>query len=151
ARLNFEGELAGDIDRMFIGRLGIDEHRFRKVRYARGSSGKVVRIEPWSIVFTDLDTGKILDIVDGRRGAAVTKWLKSRPRYWRQRVQYVAIDTSAAFRKAVRANLPKAKISVDHFHVIARANLMITQVRRRRSHEVHERRGRVADPAYKYR
>lgn len=151
ARLNFEGELAGDIDRMFIGRLGIDEHRFRKVRYARGSSGKVVRIEPWSIVFTDLDTGKILDIVDGRRGAAVKKWLKSRPRYWRQRVQYVAIDMSAEFRKAVREDLPKAKISVDHFHVIARANLMITQVRRRRSHEVHERRGRVADPAYKYR
>ncbi|MGP5666842.1 ISL3 family transposase, partial [Glutamicibacter arilaitensis] len=49
ARLNFEGELAGDIDRMFIGRLGIDEHRFRKVRYARGRTGKVVRIEPWSI------------------------------------------------------------------------------------------------------
>jgi len=35
--------------------------------------------------------------------------------------------------------------------VIARANLMITQVRRRRSHEVHERRGRSTDPAYKYR
>ncbi|MGP5704217.1 ISL3 family transposase, partial [Glutamicibacter arilaitensis] len=131
--------------------LGIDEHRFRKVRYARGRTGKVVRIEPWSIVFTDLDTGKILDIVDGRRCAAVKKWLKSRPRYWRQRVQYVAIDMSAEFRKAVRENLPKAKISVDHFHVIQRANLMITQVRRRRSHEVLQRRGRAADPAYKYR
>ncbi|MGP5049863.1 ISL3 family transposase, partial [Glutamicibacter ardleyensis] len=91
----------------------------------------------------DLDTGKILDIVDGRRGVAVKTWLKSRPRYWRQRVQYVAIDMSAEFRKAVRENLPKAKISVDHFHVIQRANLMITQVRRRRSHEVLQRRGRV--------
>lgn len=77
--------------------------------------------------------------------------MKNRPRYWRQRVQYVAIDMSAEFRKAVRENLPKAKVSVDHFHVIARANLMITQVRRRRSHEVHERRGRATDPAYKYR
>ena len=44
----------------------IDEHRFRKVRYARSRTWKVIRIEPWSIVFTDLDTGKILDIVDGR-------------------------------------------------------------------------------------
>lgn len=151
ARLNTVGELVGDVDRMFIRRLGIDEHRFRKVRYARGRSGKVVRIEPWSIVFTDLDTGKILDIVDGRRGAAVKKWLKARPRYWRQRVQYVAIDMSSEFRKAVRDTLPKAKVSVDHFHVIQRANLMITQVRRRRSHEVFERRGRASDPAYKYR
>ena len=150
-RLNSVGELVGDVNRMFIRRLGIDEHRFRKVRYARGRRGKVVRIEPWSIVFTDLDTGKILDIVDGRRGAAVKKWLKSRPRYWRQRVQYVAIDMSSEFRKAVRENLPRAKISVDHFHVIQRANLMITQVRRSRSHEVFDRRGRVSDPAYKYR
>lgn len=151
ARLTTVGELVGDVDRMFIRRLGIDEHRFRKVRYARGRSGKVVRIEPWSIVFTDLDTGKILDIVDGRRGAAVKKWLKARPRYWRQRVQYVAIDMSSEFRKAVRETLPKAKVSVDHFHVIQRANLMITQVRRRRSHEVFERRGRAADPTYEYR
>lgn len=75
------------------------------------------------------DTGKILDIVDGRRGAAVKKWFKSVSRYWRQRVQYVAIDMSSEFRKAVRENLPRAKISVDHFHVIQRANLMITQVR----------------------
>ncbi|MGP9526703.1 ISL3 family transposase [Glutamicibacter sp. AOP5-A2-18] len=151
ARLTTIGELVGDVDRMFIRRLGIDEHRFRKVRYARGRTGKVVRIEPWSIVFTDLDTGKILDIVDGRRGTAVKRWLKNRPRYWRQRVQYVAIDMSSEFRKAVRENLPKVKVSVDHFHVIQRANLMITQVRRRRSHEVFDRRGRAADPAYKYR
>lgn len=110
-----------------------------------------MRIEPWSIVFTDLDTGNILDIVDGRRGAAVRKWLKNRPRYWRQRVQVVSIDMSSEFRKAVLETLPKAKISMDHFHVIARTNLMITHVRRRRSHEVHERRGRATDPAYKYR
>lgn len=43
ARLNTVGELVGDVDRMFIRRLGIDEHRFRKVRYARGRSGNVVR------------------------------------------------------------------------------------------------------------
>lgn len=81
ARLATVGELVGNVDSMFIRRLGIDERCFRKVRYARGRSGKVVRIEPRSIVFTDLDTGKILDIVDGRRGAAVKKWLKARPRH----------------------------------------------------------------------
>lgn len=58
---------------------------------------------------------------------------------------------SSEFRKAVRETLSTAKISVDHFHVIARANLMTTQVRRRRSHEVFERRDRSTDSAYKYR
>ncbi len=79
------------------------------VRYARGRSGNVVRVEPWSIVFTDLDTGKILDIVDGRRGAAVKKWLKNRPRYWRQRVQYVAIEMSSEFRKAGGKPCPRRR------------------------------------------
>jgi len=51
----------------------------------------------------------------------------------------------------VRENLHKAKISGDRFHVIQRANLMITPVRRSRSHEVHQRRGRAIDTAYKYR
>lgn len=73
ARPNIVGELVGDVDRMCTGRLGIDEHRFRMVRYARCRSGKVVRIEPWIIVFTDLDTGKILDIVDGRHCCTVKK------------------------------------------------------------------------------
>lgn len=62
-------------------------------------------------------------------------------------MQYVAIYKSSEFCKAVRDNLPKAKVRVDHFHVIQRAILMIMQVRRRSSHEVHERRGRAADPA----
>ena len=33
-RLNIEGVLVGDVDRKSIRNLGIDEHRFRKVRYA---------------------------------------------------------------------------------------------------------------------
>lgn len=52
----------------------IDKHRFREVRHAWDSTRKVVRIEPWSIVFTDLDNGKNLDIVDGRRDTAVKRW-----------------------------------------------------------------------------
>lgn len=92
-----------------FGALSIDEHRFRKVRYARGRSGKVVRIDPWSIVFSDLDTGTILEIVDGHRGATVKRWLKSRPRYWRQRVQVVAIDMSSEFRKPVRETLAQGE------------------------------------------
>ncbi|MBN6754379.1 transposase [Kocuria palustris] len=72
----------GDIDRRLVRRLGIDEHRFRTVRYLADETGRIKRVEPWSIVFTDLDTGTILDIVDGRRGATVRRWLAERPRWW---------------------------------------------------------------------
>lgn len=141
----------GDIDRALARRLGIDEHRFRTVRYLADETGRIKRVEPWSIVVTNLDTGTILDIVDGRCGVAVRRWLAERPRWWRARVQLVAIDMSAQFRAAVRTALPKAMITVDHCHGVARANQMITEVRRRRSQTLHGRRGRNSDPAYRYR
>ena len=145
-------DVDGHADSRLVRRLGIDEHRFRKVRYVRDAdTGATVRVEPWSVVFTDLDTGAILDVVDGPRAAAVKSWLRARPRWWRKRVETVAIDMSSEFRSAVREVLPKAKISVDHWHVIRLANQMLTDVRRRRAWEVHGRRGRLIDPPWRYR
>lgn len=98
--------------------------------------------------FTNLATGQVIGVVDGRDSAAVKNWLKTRPRWWRHRVRIVAIDPSAAFRSAVRSWLPKARVSVDHFHLIQLANTMVTTVRRRASWERHDRRGRGSDLAW---
>ena len=145
-------DLSSGVDHRHVRHLGIDEHRFRTVRYLRDpDTHAVTRVEPWSIVFTDLDTGALLDVVDGRRGTTVTTWLAARPRWWRRRVQLVAIDMSSEFRAAVRKALPKARISVDHWHVVRLANEMVTKVRRRRVWELHQRRGRVIDTPWKYR
>ena len=95
--------------------------------------------------FTNLATGQVIGVVDGRDSAAVKTWLKTRPRWWRHRVRVVAIDPSAAFRSAVRSWLPKARVSVDHFHLIQLANAMVTNVRRRVSWDRHDRRGRGSD------
>lgn len=140
-----------DPDAVAVRRLGIDEHRFRSVRFVKLPDGPTVKIDPWSIVFTDLDTGVVLDVVDGRRGSAVRWWLRARGEQWRAGVQIVAIDMSAEFRAAVREVLPTAAVVADHWHVMTRANHMVTQVRRRRSWDLHARRGRIVDPAWKYR
>ena len=58
------------------------------------------------MILTDLDTGAILDVIDGPRGQAVKAWLLQRPRWWRHRIKYVAIDMSAEFRAAIRQVLP---------------------------------------------
>ena len=145
-------DLDTGVDRRHVRHLGIDEHRFRTVRYLRDPDTHAVkRVEPWSIVFTDLDDGAILDVVDGRRGKVVTSWLAARPRWWRRRVQVVALDMSSEFRAAVRKALPRAKVSVDHWHVVRLANEMVTKVRRRRVWELHERRGRTTDTPWRYR
>ena len=131
--------------------LGIDEHRFRSVRWFKDDDGAWRRVEPWSVLFTDLDSGAVLGVVDGRDGAAVRGWLRSRPRWWRHRVQVVAIDPSAAFRAALHPSLPNARTSVDHFHLVKLAGDAVTAVRRRCSWEERDRRGRAVDPAWAHR
>ena len=131
--------------------LGIDEHRFRSVRWFKDDDGKWARIEPWMITFTNLATGQVIGVVDGRDSAAVKSWLRVRPRWWRHRVSVVAIDPSAAFRSAVRNWLPKARVSVDHFHLVKLGNDVVTQVRRRVAWDRHDRRGRKTDFAWAHR
>ena len=53
--------------------------------------------------FTNLATGQVIGVVDGRDSTSVKTWLKTRPRWWRHLVRVVAIDPSAAFRSAVRS------------------------------------------------
>lgn len=90
-----------------VTQLGIDEHRFRSVRWFKDDAGAWKRVEPWMITFVDLANGEVLDVVDGRDSAAVAAWLAAQPRWWRRRVQVVAIDPSAAFRSAVRRWCPR--------------------------------------------
>ncbi len=63
----------------------------------------------------------------------------------------VAIDPWAAFRRAIVEQLPHAQISVDPFHLVQLANLMLTRLRQRLIREREHRRGRKIDPAWAHR
>lgn len=64
--------------------LGVDETSFlgagprRRTRFVTG--------------LVDLDRSRLLDIVDGRAGSAVTGWLESRDEAWLSAVERVALD-----------------------------------------------------------
>src|SRR5450756_1656997 len=152
------------VDDIVVRRLGIDEHRYRSVRFFRDPDGRWRRFEPGGTsrsrgrmtTFVDLDTGQVLGVVDGRDSAGVCAWLAARTPGWRERVEVVAIvprerevpPPSAAFRKALREHLPAAAVSVDIFYLVALANQMVTDVRRRLVRDRHQRRGRGTDPAW---
>jgi transposase len=129
--------------------LGIDEHRYRSVRFFRDPATKAwKRYEPWMTTIVDLDTGQVPGIVDGRDSEGVGDWLFGRPFQWRLDVQVVAIDPSAAFRKALRMWLPRTAVSIDAFHLVKLGNDMLTEVRQRLTQQVHGRRGRSIDPVW---
>jgi transposase len=140
-----------DVDAMVVRHLGVDEHRFAHVRFFRGEDGHWRRVEPWMSTFVNADTGQVLGVIDGRTSVGVRTWLQARSPAWRARVQVVAIDPSAAFRSALRACLPHAAISVDHWHLVRLANLMLTRVRQRVAREQLGHRGRKDDLAWAHR
>jgi transposase len=140
--------LLPDPDQTPVRRLGVDEHRYRSVRYFREPDGRWRRYEPWMTTLVDTDTGRVLGVVDGRDSAGVGAWLQARSQAWRDAVEVVAIDPSAAFCKALRAHLPAAALSVDAFHLVKLANDMVTAARQRVIREQKGRRGRLEDPAW---
>ena len=125
------------VDEVPVTRLGIDEHRYRSVRWFRTDDGAWRRFEPWMTTLVDLATGQVLGIVDGRDSTAVGDWLAQRSELWRERIEIVAIDPSAAFRKALRTYLPRAAVSVDKFHLVKLGNDMVTTVRQRLASMFH--------------
>jgi transposase len=146
--LSAAADLIGDPDRTAVRRLGVDEHRYRSVRFFRDQSGGWRRYEPWMTTLVDADTGRVLGVVDGRDSAGVGAWLAARSQLWRDAVEVVAIDPSAAFRKALRGHLPHAAVSVDPFHLVKLANDTLTHVRQRVVRDRKGRRGRGVDPAW---
>ena len=148
ATVNTAAVLLPDVDELHVRRLGIDEHRYRSVRWYRDDGCGWRRVEPWMSTIVNADCGQVLGIVGGRDSAAVGGWLAARSQSWRDRIDVVAIDPSAAFKKAITEQLPNAKISVDPFHLVQLANLMVTRVRQRLVRDREQRRGRKIDPAW---
>lgn len=94
--------LLPDVDTLPVARIGIDEHRYRPVRFFREPSGGWRRFEPWMSMIVNIDTGQLLGVVAGRDSSAIGAWLADRSPAWRDRIEVVAIDPSAAFHTQLR-------------------------------------------------
>ncbi|MFY2861460.1 transposase [Mycobacterium sp. THU-M104] len=130
--------------------LGFDGTRRGKPRWQQcARTGRWVRVYPWDTGFVGLagDQG-LLGRREGRTGAAVIDWLRERSEEFRAGVQYAAIDAAAVYTAAVRTPglLPNATLVVDHFHLVTLANDAVTEVRRRVTWGLRDRRDRTYDP-----
>ena len=131
-------------------RLGIDETRFRSVRWLLdGLTWK--RSDPWLTSFVDCSAdgpGSLLGLAPGRTGGCVRDWLGEQTPAFRDRIELVVIDPSAPYASGIRAALPRARIAVDKWHLVALANQMVTEVRQRVTRDQLGRRGTTADPVW---
>lgn len=89
----------------------------------------VARGHRYMTVVLDLVGGAVVFVGDGKAGSALAPFWK-RLRSSGAKIKAVAMDLSAAYRRAVRENLPKAVIVFDRFHVAKLFNDKLTQLRR---------------------
>lgn len=80
-------------------------------------------------VVLDLVSGAVVFVGDGRGADSLSQFWKPLKRS-KAKIQAVAIDMSPAYISAVSANLPKAAIVFDHFHLIKLFNDRLSKLRR---------------------
>ena len=130
--------------------LGIDETRRGKAKWETcPDTGVRAWVDRWDTGLVDITgTGGLLVQVNGRAARPVTDWLDQRDQAWKDGIEFVAIDMSGAYAKAVRQALPHVKLIVDRFHLVKRANEMVDRVRRRVTQAYRGRRGHKSDPEW---
>ena len=140
--------LAGDEHRLDgVTHLGVDEHVWRHTSRGSRYVTVVVDLTPRR----DGRPARLLDVVEGRSGAAFAGWLASRSEEFRRNVRVVAMDAFAGYKHAVRKAVPHAREVLDPFHVVRLAGDKLTQCRQRLQQEATGRRGTKQDPLYRAR
>lgn len=69
-----------DVDDRPVKYLGVDEHRYRRVRWFRDPATSAWRrVEPWMTTVVNAASGEVLGVVDGRDSAAVELAVRPEP------------------------------------------------------------------------
>lgn len=123
--------------------LGLDETSFVKL----GSHS----YKQYATTIADVGNHQIIDILPTRNFVDVARWIDSRPKKWKDRIRYGALDMSSAYAAVYSVVLPHAIQVVDPFHAVALANRALDTTRRRVQNQQLGHRGRKDDPLYRIR
>ena len=96
-------------------RIGVDE-----VSYRRGHR--------YLTVVADHDSGRVVWVAKGKRGAALEGFYEAIGSEGRDRIEAVTMDLGTIYRDATRRRVPQAVICFDPFHVIQMANRALDAV-----------------------
>jgi transposase len=94
---------------------------------------------------------RLLDVVEGRSGTALSAWVSRRPQAWRDGVRVAALDPFRGYATALRTTLPNATRVLDAFHVVRLGLTTLDDVRRRVQQDTLSRRGHKHDPLFRIR
>ncbi len=94
---------------------------------------------------------RLLDVVQGRTGTALSDWVSAQPASWRAGIEVAAADPFRGYATALRTCLPDAVRVLDAFHVTRLGLAAVDDVRRRVQQQTFGHRGYREDPLYRIR
>ena len=105
----------------------------------------------YQTVFTDIDSGKVLFITNGKNAVTFSRFIKEARNHGLtpKKISDISMDMSNAFIAAATKYFPKAKITFDKFHVIKLLNKAINEVRKAEKehkdcmYELYKRKGNL--------
>lgn len=117
-----------------------------------------IKLGRFRAIFTNIHGRTLVDILPDRYGTSIEAFLRSLPH--KVKITHVAMDMWQPYRLAVSKVLPEARIVVDKFHVVSKANAALESVRRnlaktdkkhalglKRSHKLFAKRAADLDDA----
>ena len=107
------------------------------VRYVGLDEKSFGRGQRYVSIATDIKGARVLEVVPGNDQAAGESLWRALPPEQRSNVEAAAMDMSAGFAAATRAQAPQAAIVHDKFHVAKLLNDAVDQTRRAEHQQLH--------------
>jgi transposase len=92
---------------------------------------KRLGIDEIAFVLVNLDTGKIITMIEGRTKEKIKEVLKTWGDEVLNQIEEVSIDLCRTYKSVVRELMPKAQIVADRFHIMKQINQELDQQRRK--------------------
>lgn len=93
--------------------------------------------------FVDAESRQLLLMVEGRKATTIKEFAEALVAHGGDpaQIEWVGLDMSGAYAAGARESLPKARLSFDHFHIMALAGKALDEVRRALRMEAPELKG----------
>jgi transposase len=126
--LNVGWDMIKDIQKRDLSRR-FAKPKLRHLRRIAIDEIAVAKGHRYLTIVMDLESGAVVFVGDGKGADALKPfWKRLRPS--KAEIEAVAMDMSAAYRRAVSTHLPKAKIVFDRFHIVKLFNEKLSELRR---------------------
>ena len=109
---------------------GLDRRDLEEIKHVGIDEKNFGKGHDYVSVMTDIDGGRVLEVVPGRTQEAADSLWKTLSDEQREQVEAVAVDMWAAFVNSAAEHVPEADIVHDRFHIAKHLNEAVDQVRR---------------------